>query len=148
MSPPPSEPHPRRRKPACLHIPKPPGLRRRVPPIRAPRAPCWTPRAIEYELLACITQRLSEGWARRKGDLPGLLAALDEKFLRLWSTLAADVSGDGNGLPPKLRAQLFYLYEFTAQHSRAVRSDKASAEVLIEINTAVMRGLRGEGGVP
>lgn len=112
-----------------------------------PEAPGRTPRAIEYELLARITQRLSEGWARRKGDLPGLLAALDEN-LRLWSTLAADVSGDGNGLPPKLRAQLFYLYEFTAQHSRAVRSDKASAEVLIEINTAVMRGLRGEGGAP
>lgn len=110
-----------------------------------PEAPGRTPRAIEYELLARITQRLSEGWARRKSDLPGLLAALDDN-LRLWSRLAADVSGDGNGLPQKLRAQLFYLYEFTAQHSRAVRSDKASAEVLIEINTAVMRGLRGEGG--
>lgn len=112
-----------------------------------PEAPSRTPRAIEYELLARITQRLSEGWSRRKADFPGLLAALDEN-LRLWATLAADVSGNENGLPPKLRAQLFYLYEFTAQHSRAVRADKASAEVLIEINTAVMRGLRGEGGAP
>lgn len=112
-----------------------------------PEAPSRTPRTVEYELLARITQRLSEGWKRRKSDLPGLLAALDDN-LRLWSTLAADVSGPANGLPPRLRAQLFYLYEFTAQHSRAVRGDKASAEVLIEINTAVMRGLRGEGGAP
>ena len=48
--------------------------------------------------------------------------------------------------PAALRARLFYLYEFTAQHSRAVLDDKASVEVLADINMAVMRGLRGDGG--
>ena len=57
----------------------------------------------------------------------------------------ACVAEEGNGLPAKLRAQLFYLYEFTTQHSRAVRDRKASVDVLIDINTAVMRGLRGQG---
>ncbi len=52
----------------------------------------------------------------------------------------------GISLPAALRARLFYLYEFTARHSRAVLDGKASVEVLVDINTAVMRGLRGEGG--
>ena len=66
---------------------------------------------------------------------------------RLWSTLGADVADPGNGLPQKLRAQLYYLFEFTAQHSRLVLDGSAGAEVLIDINTAVMRGLRGANEV-
>jgi len=65
---------------------------------------------------------------------------------QLWSTLASDVALPGNGLPAVLRARLFYLYEFTVQHSRQVMDDKASVEVLADINMAVMRGLRGDGG--
>lgn len=110
-----------------------------------PEAPQKTPRAIEYELLARITQQLSAAWAARKTDYPALMKALDDN-LRLWTTLAADVAEPGNGLPAPLRAQLFYLYEFAVQHSRAVREKDASVEVLIDINTAVMRGLRGDGG--
>lgn len=110
-----------------------------------PEAPQKTPRALEYDLLARITQRLSVAWAARKENYASLMAALDDN-LRLWSTLAADVAESSNGLPSKLRAQLFYLYEFTAQHSRAVRENQASVEILVDINTAVMRGLRGDGG--
>ena len=110
-----------------------------------PESPQKTPRALEYELLARITQRLSVAWAVRRDNYALLMAALDEN-LRLWSTLAADVAEPDNGLPSKLRAQLFYLYEFTAKHSRAVRDSDASVEVLVDINTAVMRGLRGDGG--
>ncbi|WP_333867839.1 flagellar biosynthesis regulator FlaF [Cypionkella sp.] len=110
-----------------------------------PEAPQKTPRSIEYDLLARVTQRLAAAWATRTERFHLLAAALDENQ-RIWSTLASDVASSENGLPAKLRAQLFYLYEFTALHSRAVRDNKASVEVLIEINTAVMRGLRGEGG--
>ena len=110
-----------------------------------PEAPQKTPRSLEYDLLARITQRLSRAAATRRENYPGLIAALDEN-LRLWSTLASDVADTGNSLPSKLRAQLFYLYEFTNLHSRAVRADKGSVDVLIDINTAVMRGLRGDGG--
>lgn len=104
-----------------------------------------TPRAQEYDLLARCTQKLSMAWMRRKEDFPMLATALTEN-LRLWSALAADVAEKGNGLPPPLRAQLFYLYEFTAGHTRSVLDGRASVEVLIDINTAVMRGLRGDGG--
>lgn len=109
-----------------------------------PEAPQRNPRALEYDLLARATKGLSQA-SRHEGEgFSRLVAALDENQ-RLWSTLAADVAEDGNGLPTKLRAQLFYLYEFTTQHSRAVRDQKASVDVLIDINTAVMRGLRGQG---
>ncbi|MDB5659318.1 MAG: flaF [Cypionkella sp.] len=110
-----------------------------------PDAPQKNPRSLEYDLLARITKRLTQAAAARRDNYPGLIAALDEN-LQLWSTLAADVAETRNGLPAKLRAQLFYLFEFTNLHSRAIREDKASVEVLVDINTAVMRGLRGDGG--
>lgn len=110
-----------------------------------PEAPQKTPRALEYDLLARSTQRLTAAWTNRKQDYPALMVALDENQ-RVWTTLAVDVADSGNGLPAKLRAQLFYLYEFTAEHSRAVRDNAASVDVLVDINTAVMRGLRGDGG--
>lgn len=112
-----------------------------------PESPQKTPRALEYELLARVTQSLTTAWSTRKENFAGLMTALDDN-LRLWATLAADVAEPTNGLPAPLRAQLFYLYEFSVQHSRAVREQSASVEVLIDINTAVMRGLRGERGSP
>jgi flagellar protein FlaF len=113
-------------------------------PYTRPDAATRTPRSMEYELLARATKALTRAWTGRKQDFPGLATALSEN-LRLWSTLAADVAEPANGLPAALRAQLFYLYQFTSEHSRAVLSDGGSVEVLIDINTAVMRGLRGEG---
>ncbi len=108
-------------------------------------APVRTNRTHEYDLLARCTQALATAWARRKEDFSGLATALTEN-LQLWSALAADVAEAGNGLPAPLRAQLFYLYEFTAGHTSAVLENRGSVEVLVDINTAVMRGLRGEGG--
>ena len=113
-------------------------------PYARPDTAARTPRSMEYELLARATKALTRAWSGRKQDFPGLATALNEN-LRLWSTLAADVAEPSNGLPAALRAQLFYLYQFTAEHSRAVLADGGSVAVLIDINTAVMRGLRGEG---
>jgi flagellar protein FlaF len=101
------------------------------------------PRAQEYDLLARVTRRLSETARLRQQDLGAFLAALDDN-LRLWSALGQAVADEANALPAPLRARLFYLYEFTARHSRAVRQGDAEADVLIDINTAVMRGLRGQ----
>jgi flagellar protein FlaF len=108
-------------------------------------APTRSHRAVEYDLLAQTTRRLRAAWANRDRDFPGLVRALAENE-RLWSILAADVALPGNSLPAALRARLFYLYEFTAHHSRTIRDGKGSVEVLADINTAVMRGLRGQGG--
>jgi flagellar protein FlaF len=108
-------------------------------------APTRSFRSVEYDLLAQVTRRLRSAWANRDRDFPGLVRALADNQ-QIWSTLATDVALPSNGLPPPLRARLFYLYEFTTHHSRAIMDGKGSVEVLADINTAVMRGLRGEGG--
>jgi flagellar protein FlaF len=107
-----------------------------------PGTPARSPRRIEYDLFAQVTQRLKA--AQSADNFANLTAALYDNE-KMWLVLATDVAEPGNGLPESLRARLFYLYEFTAQHSRKVREGTASAEVLIDINTAIMRGLRGEG---
>ncbi len=109
-----------------------------------PEAPVRSARAIEYDLLAKTTQRLALAWAQREKDFPGLVAALSDNQ-QVWSAFAMDVADPANALPAALRARLFYLYEFTVQHSRKVMDDGASPEVLTDINIAVMRGLRGDG---
>jgi len=110
-----------------------------------PDVPSRTPRMVEYDLIARMTQRLTSSWAKRRSDFPAFALALTDNQ-RMWSTLAADVAEPENGLPAPLRAQLFYLYQFTVEHSRTVLDDQGSIDVLIDINTAVMRGLRGESG--
>ena len=81
--------------------------------------PARSLRSIEYDLIAQVTQRLRAASTNRDTDFPGLVAALADNQ-KLWSTLAADVALPDNGLPAALRARLFYLYEFTVHHSRAV----------------------------
>jgi len=110
-----------------------------------PGTPVRSLRGVEYDVFARVTHRLKS--AVERDDFAGLATALHEN-LRLWTVLAADVAEPGNALPPTLRARLFYLYEFTEQHSRKVLAKEASAGVLVDINTAIMRGLRGEGALP
>ena len=43
-----------------------------------------------------------------------------------------------------LRAQLISLAEFVRKHSLAVLGGRAKVATLIDINTAIMKGLRGE----
>ncbi|WP_240794034.1 flagellar biosynthesis regulator FlaF [Pseudorhodobacter turbinis] len=110
-----------------------------------PDAPSRDARAIEYDLFARMTRRLSAAWAQRKENHAALVRALHDNGT-MWRTLAIDVADEGNSLPAPLRAQLFYLYKFTTVHSKNVLDGKASADALVDINTAVMRGLRGNGG--
>ena len=108
--------------------------------------PTRSHRSAEYDLLARATHRLKTAWVRRTEDFPALADALDANQ-QLWSAFAVEVADAGNGLPSALRAKLFYLAEFTRMHSRNVLDGTASVAALADINTAVMRGLRGEGGV-
>ncbi|MES0828009.1 flagellar biosynthesis regulator FlaF [Ruegeria sp. SCP11] len=107
-------------------------------------APTRTPRDTEYEAISKITHRLKAAAARRKTDFGGFVQALHENR-RLWSVLATGVSDSDNALPNELRARIFYLAEFTEQHSSQVLGNKATVEPLLEINMAVLRGLRQMG---
>lgn len=102
-----------------------------------------TDRAIEHQAIARVTSRLSEAVKNAATDFPGLVRALHDNR-QLWTILAADVSQPENRLPEMLRAQIFYLSEFTSLHTARVLRGEARAEPLVEINKAVLKGL-GDG---
>lgn len=106
--------------------------------------PTRTPRGTEYDAFARITHRMKSN-AFDASKFSALAAALHDNT-KLWSILAADVAGKDNTLPDELRGRIFYLYEFTAQHTSKVLRKEASIDVLVDINTAVMRGLRSQAG--
>ncbi|MEL7467943.1 MAG: flagellar biosynthesis regulator FlaF [Pseudomonadota bacterium] len=99
------------------------------------------PRDIEYKVFSNVTGQLKRR-ASDAADFPALLQALTEN-LNLWRTIAFDVMDADNGLPQQLRAQLFYLFEFTQAHTTKVMRREAGVEPLIEINSAIMQGLKG-----
>ncbi len=111
----------------------------------APDKPTRTLRGTEYEVFARITHRLKAASALGDAGFASLARAIYDNR-RLWTLLAADVADPGNQLPAALRAQIFYLAQFTNLHSSKVLASKATAEVLVDINTSIMKGLREYGG--
>jgi len=106
--------------------------------------PTRTARGTEYDAFARITHRIKSA-AHDKSKFNALVAALHDNK-KLWSILAADVSDDNNTLPDELRGRIFYLYEFTAHHTSKILRKEESVDALIDINTAMMRGLRSQVG--
>jgi flagellar protein FlaF len=106
-------------------------------------APVRTARSVEYDAFARVTARLRTATETRSRGLAPLAEALHENR-RLWTLLASAVADPANRLPHDLRARIFYLAEFTAHHSNLVLSGEGDPAILIEVNTAVMRGLRGQ----
>lgn len=106
--------------------------------------PVRTPRSIEAQLVGKITAKMRRVAANPK-DFTGLAEAIHENR-QMWDTLAVNVVDDDNALPQLLRAQIFYLAEFTSQQSRLVLKGEGSIDALIDINTSILRGLAGQGG--
>ena len=102
------------------------------------------PRAIEYDIFAKTTARLRAANAAGAASFPALAEALTANR-RLWTELAIDLASDDNLLPDALRVQLLGLAQFTLRHSEAVLRGEQSADVLVDLNIAIMRGLKGEG---
>lgn len=101
-----------------------------------------TDRSLEFEAIARITTKLRA--ANEAGTkFPELVSAVDENR-RLWTFIASSVSEQDNRLPENLRAQLFFLSEFTSLHSKKVLREEADTVPLIDINLSVMRGLGTE----
>jgi flagellar protein FlaF len=105
-----------------------------------------TARQAEHHVFATVTARLA--LAAHPAAEPARVAAAVGDNRRLWTRLAADVASPGNGLPAPLRARLFWLAEFTEHHSRLVLRGEAGLQPLIDVNTAVMRGLAGVPPAP
>ena len=98
-------------------------------------------RDTEYRAFARVTTQLSEYTASAEDSFPALADAAHQN-LRLWTRLATDVAGDGNGLPQKMRVQILSLAEFTRAQTVRILKKEAGPEILVEINTAIMRGLK------
>ncbi len=105
-------------------------------------APTKSHRSVEYEVIARITFRLKQ--AIETDKFPQLLEALHENR-KLWRTLAVEVADDNNLLPSELRARIFYLAEFTDIYTSKVIAKQATPVALLEINTAILRGLKQTG---
>lgn len=106
-------------------------------------APVRTFRGTEYALFTRITRKMHAAARQGASGFAALSAALHENRM-LWTALAADVSTSENGLPEQLRAQIFYLSEFTDVHTRKVLKGQAGVRPLLEVNMSIMRGLAGE----
>ncbi len=105
-------------------------------------APTRTERSIEYDAFARVTRLLKNALLP---DIPfGTLAQALHDNRALWIALASDVADPANQLPPTLRAQIFYLAEFTLAQSSKVLAGQAGVQALVDVNMAVMRGLRPE----
>ncbi len=105
-------------------------------------APLRSAQSTEYDAFANVTRKLREAVT----PIETARAVADNR--QLWTLLAADVADPQNGLPQQLRAQIFYLSEFTVVHSRKVLARTASAAALVDINSAVMAGLRQQRELP
>ncbi|MEL6619144.1 MAG: flagellar biosynthesis regulator FlaF [Pseudomonadota bacterium] len=101
-------------------------------------------RRMEYDAIARATSTLREKAMSSKSDFPGYADALllNQK---LWTALVVDLLDKRNPLPDELKGSLMYLGEFTRQHTSKILRENASVMPLLEINMAVMRGLKNEG---
>ena len=109
-------------------------------------APTKTHRGTEYDVFARITHGLKSAALDRTQNFSAFSSAVHDNR-QLWSLLAADVADADNMLPKDLRARIFYLAEFTFGHSSKVLNSDASVAPLLEINTAIMRGLKQQAAV-
>ncbi len=107
--------------------------------------PTRTDRGMEYKIFAKITHKLKSVDEKDRDRFPELAAAVADNS-RLWAALAEDLMSDNNKLSPEMKGQLISLAMFVARHTHAVLSGRESVEPLIDINTSIMRGLRGNGG--
>lgn len=98
-----------------------------------------TPRDAEYEIFSRVTRMLRQAAQESQGA--DLIAAV-HKNNQLWTILAADLAGPGNGLPDDLRARLLSLASFSLRHGHLAMAGKGKVDPLIDVNMAMMRGLR------
>lgn len=105
--------------------------------------PIKSHRAAEYEAIARISHRLRAAAMNRGKNYAEFVSALSENS-KLWTTLAVDVAQAENSLPQDLRARLFWLAEFTTHETRRLLKNQGDVGILIEINAAVLQGLRAQ----
>ncbi|MEO1549607.1 MAG: flagellar biosynthesis regulator FlaF [Pseudomonadota bacterium] len=100
-------------------------------------------RALEYRAFAKVTRALELAEHATDATQIAVRVRAVHDNGRLWSLIAQDVAKDDNKLSADLRAQLFYLAEYSLHHGRLALAGKGDLRALIDVNTTVMAGLRG-----
>lgn len=98
-----------------------------------------TPAEVEYRLFSQVTRSLVAVEDAKATD-QALINALDWNR-RMWSTLSADCSVKGNGLPNELRASIISLSMWVSKHSSAISRGEETVSDLIQVNKTIMEGL-------
>lgn len=104
-------------------------------------SPTRSVKSIEYEVIARITSRMKTAAMQGRKGFPALAQALHDNK-KLWMAFVTDVAIPSNPLPDDLKARIVYLAEFTHLHSSQVLARKADIGPLLDVNMAIMRGLR------
>lgn len=100
-----------------------------------------TSKDIELKIFSSVTSQLSNIDPEEPGGFTKLAEVLHEN-VQLWTTIMADVAGDGNQLPLELRAQIFNLGEFIRRHTLRVLEGADTVDAIVDINRAIIAGLR------
>ncbi|MBT8155769.1 flagellar biosynthesis regulator FlaF [Epibacterium ulvae] len=101
-----------------------------------------TPKSFEYKIIARVTREIIEAAKKGKKGFPALLEAV-EINRRLWRILEEDLLSADNQLPNDTKENLVYLAEFTRQYTPKIIRREAGVQPILEVNTAILRGLRG-----
>ncbi|CUH86625.1 flagellar biosynthesis regulatory protein FlaF [Phaeobacter sp. CECT 5382] len=107
----------------------------------AAKAPTRTHKDLEFEAVARITHQMLAAAKQRPYDFKTMVKALSDNR-KLWILFATDAANESNELPMDLKESIISLAAFTKEHTSKVMSRKANIRPLVEINTAIMRGLR------
>ncbi len=102
-------------------------------------------KTIELKVFASITSRLKSVNPDSFSGYTEMAGVLHEN-VELWTTLMADVASDENGLPLELRAQIFNLGQFIRKHTFKVLEGSETVDAIIDINTAIITGLKNSLG--
>ena len=100
-----------------------------------------TERDSEYDAFSYVTRLLRDAKSSRLG--PATVQAI-HKNSELWSILATDLAQPDNTLPDETKAGLISLAGFAIRQGFSVLNNGGTIDSLIEVNVAIMKGLRGE----
>lgn len=100
-----------------------------------------TERNSEYDAFSYVTRLLRDAKSSRLG--PATVQAI-HKNSELWSILATDLAQPDNTLPDETKAGLISLAGFAIRQGFSVLNNVGTINSLIEVNVAIMKGLRGE----
>jgi flagellar biosynthesis regulator FlaF len=99
-----------------------------------------SPRDIEYRVLARATEQLS----RATGATPSALAEAVHDNRTIWMAFATDLAHPDNAWHDEGKARMISLAGWVIAESERVMAGARSPDALIDINRAVMLGLRPE----